>query len=314
MERLIFYITLITFIVLLFLYPIFIKWLKKRQFGQYIRKEGPDLHNYKQGTPTMGGILFVLAIFFLSMLTYFIQNEDFFLIIGVATLLFGFIGFLDDYLSIKKKDSTGLTAIQKLLMQFLFSIFIVYLISKMNPHSILKIPFTTKSLDLKYFYPLWGIIYLTGMSNATNLTDGIDGLSAGIYVTSALFTTLIAGMNFNYIPILILPVIAYLFYNIKPAKIFMGDTGSLALGGILGSLALYYSVELFTILTCFIFITEMFSVIIQVGSFKIRKKRVFLMAPIHHHFELKKWSEERIVLTFWTINLLTGIVALGGVL
>ena len=133
MERLIFYITLITFIFLLFLYPIFIKWLKKRQFGQYIRKEGPDLHNYKQGTPTMGGILFVLAIFFLSMLTYFIQNEDLFLIIGVATLLFGFIGFLDDYLSIKKKDSTGLTAIQKLLMQFLFSIFIVYLISKMNP-------------------------------------------------------------------------------------------------------------------------------------------------------------------------------------
>ncbi|PNR91293.1 phospho-N-acetylmuramoyl-pentapeptide-transferase [Petrotoga sp. HWHPT.55.6.3] len=313
MERLIFYITLITFIFLLFLYPIFIKWLKKRQFGQYIRKEGPDLHNYKQGTPTMGGILFILAIFFLSLLTYFIQKEDLFLIIGVASLLFGFIGFLDDYLSIKKKDSTGLTAIQKLLMQFLFSIFIVYLISILNPHSILKIPFTAKSLDLKFFYPLWGVIYLTGMSNATNLTDGIDGLSGGTYVISALFTALIAGINFNHISILILPVIAYLFYNIKPAKIFMGDTGSLALGGILGSIALYYSVELFTILTCFIFISEMFSVIIQVGSYKLRKKRVFLMAPIHHHFELKKWSEERIVLTFWTINFLTGIVALGGV-
>ncbi|RPD35514.1 phospho-N-acetylmuramoyl-pentapeptide-transferase [Petrotoga sp. HWH.PT.55.6.1] len=305
--------TLITFIFLLFLYPIFIKWLKKRQFGQYIRKEGPDLHNYKQGTPTMGGILFILAIFFLSLLTYFIQKEDLFLIIGVASLLFGFIGFLDDYLSIKKKDSTGLTAIQKLLMQFLFSIFIVYLISILNPHSILKIPFTAKSLDLKFFYPLWGVIYLTGMSNATNLTDGIDGLSGGTYVISALFTALIAGINFNHISILILPVIAYLFYNIKPAKIFMGDTGSLALGGILGSIALYYSVELFTILTCFIFISEMFSVIIQVGSYKLRKKRVFLMAPIHHHFELKKWSEERIVLTFWTINFLTGIVALGGV-
>lgn len=113
------------------------------------------------------------------------------------------------------------------------------------------------------------------MSNATNLTDGIDGLSGGTYVISALFTALIAGINFNHIPLLILPVIAYLFYNIKPAKIFMGDTGSLALGGILGSLALYYPLELFTILTCFIFITEMFSVIIQVGSFKLRKKESF---------------------------------------
>jgi len=262
----------------------------------------------------MGGILFIFAISFLSIFTYFVQKEDIFLIIGVACLLFGFIGFLDDYLSIKKKDSTGLTAIQKLVLQFLFSALVVYLISKLNPHSVLKIPFTNKSLDFKFFYPVWGIIYLTGMSNATNLTDGIDGLSGGTYVISALFTALIAGINLNHIPLLVLPVIAYLFYNIKPAKIFMGDTGSLALGGILGSIALYYSIELFTILTCFIFILEMFSVIIQVGSFKIRKKRVFLMAPIHHHFELKNWSEERVVITFWTINLLTGIVALGGIL
>lgn len=314
MKNLTFYLSLISFIALIFAYPVFIKYLKKRQLGQYIRQEGPDLHNYKQGTPTMGGILFVSAIFILSILTYFINQEKVFIVIGISSILFGLVGFIDDYSSIRKKDSTGLTALQKLLLQFICAFIVVFIILRLNPHSTIKIPFSNLELNFGLFYPIWGIIYLSGMSNATNLTDGIDGLSGGIYISSVLFTAIVAGIEIQNLGVLILPVIAYLLFNIKPAKIFMGDTGSLALGGILGALAIYYSLEIFTILTCFIFILEMFSVIIQVASFKIRHKRVFLMSPIHHHFELKKWSEERIVLTFWTINFLTGIIALGGVL
>jgi phospho-N-acetylmuramoyl-pentapeptide-transferase len=314
MNYTLFFLSVITFFSLILLYPIYIKWLKKKQFGQYIRPEGPDLHNYKQGTPTMGGLLFVVAIFSLLLVTFSLTKDFLFLVIAISTLLFGLVGFIDDYSSIKKKNATGLNVIQKLGLQLLFSAFIVFLIFKFNYHTYLRIPFSKNTLDLKYFYPVWGILYLTGMTNATNLTDGLDGLAGGIYIVSAFFTALVAGLNFEIISILILPVVAYLLFNIKPAKIFMGDTGSLALGGLLGCLALYNSIEIFTLFTCFIFILEMFSVIIQVGSYKLRKKRVFLMAPIHHHFELKNWSEERVVMMFWLVNFLVGFIALGGLL
>ncbi|PNR94567.1 phospho-N-acetylmuramoyl-pentapeptide-transferase [Petrotoga sp. 9PWA.NaAc.5.4] len=305
--------SVVTFFLLLFIYPYYIKFLKKRQLGQYIRKEGPDLHNYKQGTPTMGGVIFILSIFALNLVTFIIKKDPLFLVISVSSLLFGLIGFIDDYSSIRKKDSTGLTAIKKLILQLLFSTVVIYLIYIFNPHTYLTIPFFKAKWDIKFFYPIWGVLYLTGMSNATNLTDGLDGLAGGVYISSAFFTSVVAQLKFDEISILILPVIAYLFFNIKPAKIFMGDTGSLALGGILGTIALYHSLELFTIFTCFIFIIEMFSVIIQVGSYKTRKKRVFLMAPLHHHFELKKWSEERVVMMFWLVNFLFGFLALGGI-
>jgi phospho-N-acetylmuramoyl-pentapeptide-transferase len=314
MNYTLFLLSVCTFVLLIFLYPIYINWLKKKQFGQYIRPEGPDLHNYKQGTPTMGGLLFVIAMFLLLLVTFFLTNDFLFLLMAISISLFGLVGFIDDYSSIKKKNATGLNVIQKLGLQLLFSTFIVILIYKFNYHTHLKIPFSRNIIDLKYFYPVWGVLYLTGMTNATNLTDGLDGLAGGIYIISAFFTAIVAGLNFESTSILILPVIAYLFFNIKPAKIFMGDTGSLALGGLLGCLALYNSIELFTLFTCFIFILEMFSVIIQVGSFKLRKKRVFLMAPIHHHFELKKWSEERVVMIFWLVNFLVGFIALGGLL
>lgn len=314
MSYIIFLLAIITFCSLLLLYPIYIKWLKNKQFGQYIRPEGPDLHNYKQGTPTMGGLLFVIAISVLSLIVFFVNGNSLFLVIAVSTVLFGLVGFIDDYSSIKKRNAIGLTVLQKLGLQLLFSMVIMFLIFKFNHHTYLRIPFSRKTIDFKFFYPIWGVLYLTGMTNAANLTDGLDGLAGGIYIVSAFFTSLIAGLSLDNISILILPVIAYLLFNVKPAKIFMGDTGSLALGGLLGSLALYNAIELFTVFTCFIFILEMFSVIIQVGSFKLRKKRVFLMAPLHHHFELKKWSEERVVMMFWLINFLVGFIALGGVL
>jgi phospho-N-acetylmuramoyl-pentapeptide-transferase len=308
--------SLITFVILLFLYPKYISWQKKMKYGQHIRKEGPDLHNYKEGTPTSGGLLFTVAISINSFLFFFVNSNPIFLIIGLSAFLFGFIGFLDDFISVLKKDSTGLKAYQKLILQLFFSLIIFLVIRYYNYNSEIIMPFTNLSIDLKFIYPIWVILFISSMSNATNLTDGLDGLSSGTFVISSFFTVIAAyklyNVDISIIYLLILPVAAFMVYNIKPAKIFMGDSGSLALGGILGSFAVYYSMEIFLIFTCFIFIIEFFSVVLQVLSFKIRKKRLFLMAPIHHHFELKKWSEERVVMFFWFINFLIGIFAVGG--
>ncbi|MGM0640776.1 MAG: phospho-N-acetylmuramoyl-pentapeptide-transferase [Thermotogota bacterium] len=306
--------SLIVFILLLFLYPIYIKWSKKRQLGQFIRKEGPDLHNYKEGTPTAGGLLFVIAISFLNFSFYYLNHEPIYLIIGLTGLLFGFIGFLDDFLSIFKKHSTGLNSKQKLILQLIFSGIIIFFIKKYSPNSEILIPFSNTKLDLGFLYIPWGIIFISGMSNATNLTDGLDGLNAFIFISSMIMTVFLNGVeNINHIYAIVVPVIAFLFFNIKPAKIFMGDTGSLALGGILAAYLIYYSMDLFVIFTGVIFIIELFSVIIQVSSFKLRNKRVFLMSPIHHHFELKKWSEEKIVMTFLLINITFSLIAFGGI-
>jgi len=306
--------SLITFILLLFLYPVYIKWSRKKQLGQFIRKEGPDLHNYKEGTPTAGGILFVLSISALNFTFYFLDNDPLYFILGLTSILFGFIGFLDDFLSIFKKHSTGLNSLQKLLLQLVFSGLIIFLIQKFSQNSYVLIPFFDLKINLGFLYIPWGIIFISGMSNATNLTDGLDGLNGFIFISSMTLTILISGFeNINYIYSIVIPVIAFLFFNIKPAKIFMGDTGSLSLGAILAVYLMYNSMDLFVIFTGIIFIIELFSVIIQVSSFKLRKKRVFLMSPIHHHFELKKWSEERIVMMFLLVNIIFGLIAFGGI-
>jgi len=301
------------FAISILLYPRYISWAKKRQFGQYVRQEGPDLHNYKQGTPTAGGMLFVIIIFLLNIAVYVYNGEPIHLIVALSSVGFRSIGFMDDITKILKKQSMGLSAPQKLIMQFAVSFLIYLLISFFNNHTQMLIPFTLKKLDLGIFYVVWAMVYMTGLSNASNLTDGLDGLAAGVYVISALLTVLISGLDISLAFTIIFPVLAYMIFNIKPAKVFMGDTGSLALGGIIASIAVYTGTELFTLFTCFIFLSEMFSVIIQVGSFKLRKgKRVFLMAPIHHHFELLGWHEERVVMNFWIFNIIAGLIALGG--
>jgi len=306
--------SLIVFILLLFLYPIYIKWSKKRELGQFIRKEGPDLHNYKEGTPTAGGVLFVIAISFLNFSFYYMNEKPLYFIIGLTAFLFGFIGFLDDFLSIFKKHSTGLNSIQKLILQLVFSGLILFFIQKYSPNTEILIPFLSAKINLGFLYIPWGIIFISGMSNATNLTDGLDGLNAFIFISSMIMTVFISGIeNLNFIYAIVIPVIAFLFFNIKPAKIFMGDTGSLSLGAIFAVYLMYFSMDIFVIFTGIIFISELFSVIIQVSSFKLRNKRVFLMSPIHHHFELKKWSEERIVMTFLLINIISSLIAFGGI-
>jgi len=306
-------ISLLIFILLLFLYPVYIKWAKKKQFGQFIRKEGPALYNYKEGTPTAGGLLFVISISVLNFIFYFLNSQPLYYIIGLTTLLFGFIGFLDDFLSIYKKHSTGLNSIQKLILQFIFSGIILYIIQLNSPETSIIIPFLDTEINLGLLYIPWGVVFISGMSNATNLTDGLDGLNGFIFTSSMIFTILISGFNnVEFIYAIVFPVIAFLIFNIKPAKIFMGDTGSLSLGAIFAVYLMYNSMDAFVIFTGIIFIAELFSVIIQVSSFKLRKKRVFLMAPIHHHFELKKWSEERIVMTFLLINVLFSLIGFGG--
>lgn len=309
-------ISIISFFILIKIYPFFISWQKKKSYGQFIRKEGPDLHNYKEGTPTAGGILFIITIFILNLLLYFYYEKPIYLIISISSILFGFIGFLDDFISISKKNSTGLTSKQKFLLQIIFSFIMYILIIIFQKNTEILIPFIDISFDLSYFYPIWVIVFITGVSNSVNLTDGLDGLSSGTYILSIFFTSLIIRLLFDINVAFLFPivfsVIAFLFYNIKPAKIFMGDTGSLGLGGIIGSIAVFYSIEIFLIFTCIIFFMEVFSVIIQVSSFKLRNKRIFLMSPIHHHFELLGWNEERVVMFFWFINIIFGIIIVGG--
>ncbi|SHE43088.1 Phospho-N-acetylmuramoyl-pentapeptide-transferase [Marinitoga hydrogenitolerans DSM 16785] len=301
------------------LYPKYIKWAKKRQFGQYIRPEGPDLHGYKQGTPTAGGIIFIPTIVVMNIVAYFFLKDIIFLYISISSLLFGFIGFFDDFSSILKKDAMGLTPKRKLLLQILFSMILFFSFFKENNNINLYIPFIKSALSVNVkLYFLFYIFFFTGFSNATNLTDGLDGLAGGTFVISSIFTILI-GVLFFHTPVFLLftitlPVSIFLLFNAKPAKVFMGDTGSLALGAILAALTSYYHIELFLIFTGFIFVVETLSVIIQVSSFKLRGKRVFLMSPIHHHYELKKWPEENITFRFIIINIIFSLIGLGGIL
>ncbi|GAB6188869.1 phospho-N-acetylmuramoyl-pentapeptide-transferase [Marinitoga arctica] len=313
---------LLTFIIIFIefmLYPKYIEWARKKQFGQYIRPEGPDLHGYKQGTPTAGGIIFIPTLSLLNFIGYLFFKEIIFVYIAVTALLFGFIGFFDDFSSILKKNAMGLTPKRKLLLQMLFSILLFFLFTNTNSTHTLFIPFAKYTLNINSrIYFLFYIFLFTGFSNATNLTDGLDGLAGGTFVTSAIFTILIGVLFFNA-PIfllfsVVLPITIFLIFNVKPAKVFMGDTGSLALGAILTAFASYYHIELFLIFTGFIFIIETLSVIIQVSSFKLRGKRVFLMSPIHHHFELKKWPEENITFRFIIINIIISLLGLGGIL
>ncbi|AEX85616.1 phospho-N-acetylmuramoyl-pentapeptide-transferase [Marinitoga piezophila KA3] len=299
-----------------FLFPIFIGWARRKQFGQYIRPEGPDLHGYKQGTPTAGGIIFVPTVAVLNLVGFLFLRDFVFVYVAIAALLFGLIGFFDDFSSILKKEAMGLTAKRKFMLQLLLSVvLLLFFENAVNGNFFWYVPGSDFILRFnRYFYFFVYVFLFTGFSNATNLTDGLDGLAGGNFIVSAAFTILIAVLKFNapvyLIFAVVLPVVVFLFFNAKPAQVFMGDTGSLALGGILSAIATYYHIELFLIFTGIVFIVETLSVIIQVSSFKLRGKRVFLMSPIHHHFELKKWPEENITFRFILVGFFFSVVAL----
>lgn len=316
--------------------PPLIKWLKKRQYhGQPIRDDGPPSHLLtKQGTPTMGGslILFTLS---LSTLLWANLANSYVWIVLLLTLGFGFVGSLDDYLKLTKRNTTGLSGKKKLFLQVVISAFATYGVMKLGTPDLATstaVPFFKNVLiNLGWFYVAFGIFVVVGTSNAVNLTDGLDGLAIGPVIIVATCFTLIAYLVGNHVFANYLQIafvsgtgelaifcgaligagLGFLWYNAPPARVWMGDTGSLAIGGALGMVAVITKHEFVLAIVGGLFVMEAISVILQVGYFKLSGgKRIFLMAPIHHHFEKKGWSEPTIVFRFWIIAIVLALIGL----
>lgn len=309
----------------------FIAYMKLRQFGQIIRDEGPESHKKKKGTPTFGGV-FILgsAMLACAICGNFLSFP--FLIALFVTISYFLLGGLDDYLKVLKKNTKGVSARGKLVWQFATGLLAAYVMIRWNvTDSKLYLPFIKDPvMDIGWLYVPFAAFVIVGSSNALNLTDGLDGLAIGPTITSAATLGLLAYVtghselaNYLFIPyvpevgellILVSAIIGagvgFLWYNAYPAEIFMGDVGSLSLGGCLGTIAVLTKNEFLFVLIGGIFVIEAVSVILQVASFKTRGKRIFKMAPIHHHFELKGWPETKVIVRFWIVSLVFAILAL----
>ena len=295
--------------------------LRALKAGQSIREVGPTWHNYKAGTPMMGGLMFIGAALICLLINIpFMQDYTVFFVIALA-LCFGFVGFLDDYNKLKKKQNEGLTSIQKALLQMAVTALFLYAMYKTGAMNCeLYIPFFNVSFQLHpILYIFFAMFVMVGCVNAVNLTDGVDGLSSSVTIPVMVFFT-VAAMGMGRFDIALLPaclvggLIAYLFYNWHPAKVFMGDTGSLFLGGVVCALAFALEMPLILILVGFVYICETLSVILQVTYFKLTHgKRIFKMTPIHHHFEMCGWKEEKIVLSFTAVSAIMCLIAWFGI-
>lgn len=308
---------LVAFGVSVVLSPIMIPFLKKLKFGQFVRDDGPESHLKKSGTPTMGGLIILCSIVITAL--FYIKSNPIILPVLFVTLGFGLVGFLDDYIKVVMKRSMGLRAWQKMIGQFLITaVFAYYLANYTDVGTAVLIPFTNGyEWDLGFwFYPFLFFVVI-GTVNGTNFTDGLDGLLSSITVLTATFFTVVAiGTNSGLEPITCAAVgalLGFLVYNVYPAKVFMGDTGSLALGGLIASVAIVLKMPIFIVIVGFVYLFEVISVMIQVVWFKKTGKRVFKMAPIHHHFELCGWPETKVVAIFSIVTAvlcLIGLVAL----
>jgi phospho-N-acetylmuramoyl-pentapeptide-transferase len=292
-------------LICLFLSPKFIEFLRKREFGQQIREEGPAAHHQKAGTPTMGGLLIFLAVAipFLILTSYEWRS------VGVfgAAVACALLGFADDYTKLVRRRSLGLRARTKLAVTIAISL-VLWFIATHEAHlqSTLRLRFVDYQVDLGWFYPLLIYFVVAGTTSAVNLTDGLDGLAAGCAAIVLLayigITFLARDLDMAMLAgCLVGGCIGFLWFNAFPATIFMGDTGALGIGGAIAGLAVMTKTEVLLILLGGIFVIEALSVVIQVAYFQLRHKRVFLMAPIHHHFELRAWSETKIILRFWIV-------------
>jgi phospho-N-acetylmuramoyl-pentapeptide-transferase len=313
--------------------PWVIKKMKKLSMTQQVRDDGPKTHLYKAGTPTMGGILIILSVVISTLMWADLSNK-FILIMITAITGFGMIGFADDYLKSVKKNPKGLKGWYKFGIQIVLAM-IIGLLFYHNPNDLhiakLSIPFFKRWLiDLGWFYIPFSILVIVGSSNAVNLTDGIDGLAIGLVGIACLANGALVYITGNfriseYLHVLYLPgtgeltvfcgamfgaALGFLWYNSYPAEIFMGDVGSLGLGGALGTLAVITKQEIVLAVVGGIFVIETFSVIIQVASFKLTGKRVFKMAPIHHHFEEKGWPEPKVIVRFWIVGIILALLSL----
>lgn len=317
MEQVILFTIIMSFLITVLLAPVFIPFLRRLKFGQSIRDEGPQSHQKKTGTPTMGGIAFLVSIVITTFVMtgkYSDPGPETYLMIMV-TVGFGLLGFLDDFIKVVMKRNLGLTSKQKLLGQIIISV-IFYLIFKQNDFpTTVSIPLTDFSIELGWFYCVFIIFWLVGFSNAVNLTDGLDGLVSG---TSAIAFGALAVLAWSqsqydvaiFSVAVVGAVLGFLVFNAHPAKVFMGDTGSLALGGAIAAIAILTKLEIILILIGGVFVIETLSVILQVASFKTTGKRIFKMSPLHHHYELVGWSEWRVVVTFWTVGLLFAVLGI----
>ncbi|MEK3989475.1 phospho-N-acetylmuramoyl-pentapeptide-transferase [Robertmurraya sp. FSL R5-0851] len=317
MEQVILFTILVGFLISVILSPILIPFLRRLKFGQSIREEGPKSHQKKSGTPTMGGTMILLSIVVTTIVMtskYSELSVQTYLLLFV-TIGFGLLGFLDDFIKVVMKRNLGLTSKQKLFGQIVIS-FIFYFILRQNEFSTtVSIPLTDISFDLGWLYVFFIIFWLVGFSNAVNLTDGLDGLVSG---TAAIAFGAFAVLSWNQeaydVAIFSLAVVGavlgFLVFNAHPAKVFMGDTGSLALGGAIATIAILTKLEILLIIIGGIFVVETLSVILQVISFKTTGKRIFRMSPLHHHYELIGWSEWRVVVTFWTVGLLCAVLGI----
>lgn len=305
---------LIAFGVSVCLSPIMIPFLKKLKFGQFVRDDGPESHLKKSGTPTMGGLIILTSIVITSL--FYIKDYPEMIPVLFATLGYGIIGFLDDYIKVVMKRSLGLKPWQKIVGQFLITgIFAYYMYAYTDLGTKMLIPFTGKMIDIGWiYYPLMFFVML-GTANGANFTDGLDGLASSVTVLIATFFTVAAiGYGSGVTPITCATVgslLGFLVFNVYPARVFMGDTGSLALGGFVASTAYMLQMPLIILIVAFIYFVEVLSVIIQVAYYKKTKKRVFKMAPIHHHFELSGWPETKVVSIF---SIVTAILCFIGML
>jgi len=293
----------------------YLDFLKKKLYGQYIREDGPASHAIKSGTPTTGGLIIVIPAVIASVVTLVmnrILNIDS-LIILLPFILFMLCGLNDDYEKITKKQNKGLSARNKLFLQ-IFIALIPALYITLHGNTFVSLFGLTK-INIGYFYPIWAVLVIIGASNAVNLTDGLDGLASGTMFFALIACAFISsGLGRNDLAIICMATagscLAFLYYNYNPAKMFMGDTGSMALGGLLGTIAIIGKFELWLLLIGVIFIAETLSVIIQVISFKTTGKRVFKMSPLHHHFELSGWSEKKVVHTFWSVGFISAVLSI----
>lgn len=304
----------IAFAISVVLCPILIPLLKRLKFGQEVRDDGPKTHLKKEGTPTMGGVVILIAIAVTCL--FYMKDYPEILPILFVTIGFGLIGFLDDFIKIVMKRSLGLRAWQKMLLQIVVAgVFAYYVVNYTDFNNEIIIPFTGKIVTLSnWAYVLLLMFVVVGTVNGSNFTDGLDGLASSVTALIATFFTVVAiGTGSGVAPVTCAAVgalLGFLVFNVYPAKVFMGDTGSLALGGFVAATAYMLKMPLFIVIVAFIYLAEVLSVIIQVVSFKTTGKRVFKMAPIHHHFELCGWPESKVVAIFDIVTALLCVLGL----
>ena len=305
----------IAFGISVVLCPIVIPFLRKLKFGQFVRDDGPQSHLKKAGTPTMGGLIILVSILLTSLL--YIRRYSELIPVLFMTLGFGIIGFLDDYIKVVLKRSMGLRAWQKMALQIVVTaVFAFYLVNYSNVSLTMKIPFWSGHyLNLGWFAVPVLFFAVIGTVNGVNFTDGLDGLASSVTLIVAVFFTVVSlGMNSGVEPItcaVVGSLMGFLLFNVYPAKVFMGDTGSLALGGFVAGVAYAMQMPLFIILVGLIYLIEVLSVMIQVSYFKATHgKRIFKMTPIHHHFEMLGWPEWKVDIVFWIVGLIGSIIYL----